>query len=286
MTRAALAASIVLLLAADVSGCAREPAAFAVKEVIPRPEQGALRLNDELTIVFTAPVDPSSVGPQSLRVWSADGAPIEGSFEVGDDRVTFVPRPVSAPDWSDGGWRPGQRVDVSLSAYPDRTGVMSTDGMPLDRPLRLRFSVLDPRGAPAASPPPFRDVAIGAGPALVNRALLVADGGDRVRVRPDGRIRLAFSEPLDPRTVTSDTIRVRFDNPQHANVPCELTLVQSRRSAEVFVRPRDGFPTDSPLILDLGAPGPTDLVGTPFEGTVLLRVDGDPAAAECAGGAP
>ncbi len=277
----------VVLLACDAAACIRAPVPFAVKEILPRPEQGPLRLNDEITIVFTAPIDPSSVCAQSVGFWGADAVPVEGPLEVGEDRVTFVPRPVELADWSDGGYRAGQTVDLALAAFPERTGVLSVDGAPLDAPFRARFHVVDSHATSpvAGAPPAFRDVAVGAGPVLTNRSALVAKGGDRVRVRPDGTIRLDFSEPLDPRSVTPDTIRLSFSNPGHARVPCELVLEQGRRTASVRVRPQGGFALDAPLVLDLGAPGPTDLVGTPFEGTVLLQVEPDASGPAVAGAA-
>lgn len=278
-TPAALAATALLAVA-----CSRAADDFRLVEVIPAPGGAPLRLNEELTLVFSADVDPSSVSDASVAVLKGDGAPARGLLSVAGARVTFAPEPVRSAALDDGGFGPGGSARVSLMGFPARSAVRSARGTPLAGAYRADFRVTDPR---AAGGPKFVDRDPGPPRVLARGAL--DPGGGAASVRPGGWVQLTFSEPLLPGSVQAATIRLYYDNPDRTPVEAELFLDQSLRGARVYVRPRGGFERGTHYLLDCGAPGVVDLAGEELaeDLTLCLRAeDAGPAIAGAAGPPP
>ncbi|MBI4879740.1 MAG: Ig-like domain-containing protein [Planctomycetes bacterium] len=268
-------------LALPFAACSGGKEEFRLVEVIPAASAEPLRLNEPLTFVFSREVDPSSVTAQAVAIRRSDGQPAEGRLATGGDRVTFVPRVVGAAAPLDGGYGAAESVTAELEAFPSRLGVLSASGEPLARPHCSTHHVV-PAGDPAASLSAlFLDAARGVGPRLTNR--LKAPGERFATVRPGGRIRLEFSEPLWPPSVNQGTIRLRYDNPDRDPVDATLELEQDERRAAVELWPRGGFQAGTRYLLGLGEPGVLDLAGTEFDAggacEVPIRVlEDDPAA--------
>lgn len=260
--RAAVAAALLGVAgAAAPLGCSDPPPEFGVRAVTPEPRVG-LRLNEPLSLVFSADVDPSSVSADSVVV-SSGGARVAGRLSTQGARVTFEPSPFTRADLGDGGYPPGAEVDVRIAAFPARTGVRAADGRPLARPFHGVFATrrLGDRPGPDG---PFVDASPGRGPELV-------DGPEWV----GGWVRLGLSEPIWPGSLDAVAVQLRFDDPDRTAVPVEVRLGQGADRADLFLRPRDGFAPGTGYILHVGG-GLCDLAGNEMVGvTKPFQVDPD-----------
>lgn len=259
---------LALLLVAPA--CPRVSEDLSLLEVLPDPRAGPLQLNAQLTLVFDAKVDPSSVTDAAVRLRLGDGRQARGTFSVRGNRVIFTPAAVLTPALDGGGYGGGGDLLLELPGFPSRTGVLSAAGRALAGTHRSRFRIVDPTvEAPRAAL--FQDPRPGAGPALVNQ--LKVPGAEFALVRPGGVIRLRFSEPLDPASVHSRRLRLLYDNPDRDPVDTEIRLLENRMEAVVELRPTDGFRLDDTLyILVLGDPGVTDLVGSGYDPAAIQEV--------------
>jgi hypothetical protein len=237
---------------------------------------------------FSSPIDPSSVGPESIQVREAPrsrNAP--GRFVVSADRVFELALPGCAT--SDAG--PAGGVPRRSSAIPETSAIRNLAGDPLAATVVASFHTL-----PDTSPDLFRDHVPGSAPYLV--ASSPEDGAnplspspivDAVRVRPGNAVVLDFSENLDPCSITEDSIHLAeyevgdptlgfvpaFDStPQDpyvwgggtvlatpARIRCAVTLEQTPLRTRVTLRPVfDRFP-DNALLVATITNGVRDLVG-------------------------
>ncbi len=251
--RSTIALSILVLIV----GCS-ERDDFRVVEVIPTAEAGVLRRNEPVTILFNAEIDPSSVTPRSVRVLLDDGRPAEGRLEPDGARVVFVPDAVRDASLVDGGYRDAREVSVRIAGFPSRGGVLSAGGQPLATPFDQRYRVA-PLGDGDARFLAFVDVAPGP-------PYRIGPDSAAFVVGPDDALAIEFSEPLFPPSVTPETIRLSYDNPDHDPVPTVLELASEPTRARVLVRPVGGFQLGTDYVLQLATPGVRDLVGTPFDG--------------------
>jgi hypothetical protein len=151
---------------------------------------GGARLNEPIVLAFSSPIDPGSVRAESVRVVRAgDGAAVPGRLTVAAASVTFAPKLACRPDLSDGGLHPGERYRVEVPGLPRLACVRSLDGALLDGGVSFEFATVAAAcNAPAAEL--FVDPSPGVRPRFEPSVLLA-----------DGRARLRFSKPLDPRTV-------------------------------------------------------------------------------------
>lgn len=256
------------------SGCERDPDRFRLLEVIPAAASGALMLNKPLTLVFSENVDPSSVSSDALGLRLAAGRPGRGRVVVSGARVEFHPEPVKSVALDDGGYGRGGRVTLDLRGFPSRSGILSVRGEPLAGSVRIALPVVEVDGAATRL---FLDLDGGASPRLLNRLKPV--GEEFARVQPMGKLRLIFSEPLHPASVTAQTVRLLFDNPDRNPVKVALDFQQEEFRAVVDLRPEGGFlHDDARYLLVLGGEGVRDLAGHGYDPASLqeLRIRVDP----------
>jgi Big-like domain-containing protein len=151
---------------------------------------GGARLNQPIVLTFDQPIDPGSVRAETIRVVRArDGAPVPGRLAVAETIVTFSPRAACCADLTDGGFQPGERYRVEVPGLPRLAGVRSIEGALLEGGVAFEFATVSAAvTAPAAEL--FVDANPGVKPRFEPSALLA-----------DGRARLHFSKPLDPRSV-------------------------------------------------------------------------------------
>ena len=262
------------LLAGLLWGCGPDPGEFRVTEILPPPSAGPLLLNQTLTIVFSDTVDPSSVSRESISLRLAGGLEARGRLSVAGARVRFHPAPVSSVDLEDGGYLEGGELTLTLSGFPGRNGVLSGAGETLRSTAVFHLEVVTASAGPPAAL--FLDPDGGAPPRLLNR--LKPPGEEFARVRPGGRIRLVFSEPLLPGSVHSGTIQLLYDNPDRDPVESEILFDQGEARAVVELRPAGGFRQDGVrYLLVLSGAGVRDLVGNRYDSSSVqearLRVD-------------
>lgn len=250
-------------------------------------------LNTVLEFRFSSPIDPASVGPESIQVREGPtfGRNAPGRFVVSADRVLFEPALPGLCDLSDAGFRPGIEYHVTFVGHPETFAIRSLAGDPLAATVVASFHTL-----PDTSPDLFRDHVPGSAPYLV--ASSPEDGAnplspspivDAVRVRPGNAVVLDFSENLDPCSITEDSIHLAeyevgdptlgfvpaFDStPQDpyvwgggtvlatpARIRCAVTLEQTPLRTRVTLRPVfDRFP-DNALLVATITNGVRDLVG-------------------------
>ena len=283
--RATLCFSGACLLIGLLSACNRDSGGFQVIEILPSPSAEPLRLNQVLTIVFSEDVDPSSVSPGAIQIRLADGQPAQGRLETAGSRVRFHPAPVQDERLTDGGYREGGGLSLTLPGFPSRSGVFSGTGDPLQATSCYRLQAVSPSGGPPSGF--FVDVDGGAPPRLLNR--LTRPGEGFGLVRPGGRIRLWFSEPLLPACVHSESIRLFYDNPDRDPVESQLTFEQGESDAVVELSPAGGFLQDGArYLLVLGGVGVRDLVGNGYDPTSVqeVRIRVDALGDEILGGSP
>src|SRR5688572_2565935 len=72
---------LVCCLAASCGPEIAAPSVMEVTDLDPKTDQPLL-LNDEIRVLFTHALDPSSVTRQSVRLVGGDGQPVEGSWRV------------------------------------------------------------------------------------------------------------------------------------------------------------------------------------------------------------
>jgi len=91
------------------------------------PGFGGVHLNSLLELRFSAPVDPATVTPDSIRIFTTTtttdqpdpGAPAIGDYDITGDVVVFRPRIPRRADLSDAGLRIGFTYAIEVPASPD-----------------------------------------------------------------------------------------------------------------------------------------------------------------------
>lgn len=106
------------------SGGARDTTPPDVESVSPRESATAVSLDEEVTVIFTEPIDSASLSAQTLRV-RAGSAPVDGELLASDRTLRFVPaQPLAL----------GTTYTVSLS-----TEITDLAGNPLASPVEWTF---------------------------------------------------------------------------------------------------------------------------------------------------
>lgn len=225
------AAAPWLLVACGASDAA--PRRMALKAIRPL-ERSAVYLNEELVLVFSHEVDPTSISGESLAILADDGTRARGRWTVTGRQVRFRPEPVLSRALDDGGYRPGTSYTVHVVGFPRLDGLRATSGVPLERSLRWRFTTVsidkEPRGFV------FDDV---------SPEQLVWPGIhlDREQIQrplaPGEPIRLLCNEPLDPSTLFDDDFWVEQVTVRDEVVRAEsgeVRVVREPRSRRIDVR--------------------------------------------------
>lgn len=246
--------------------CSRTDDGFHLLAIQPDPAHGPLALNASLTLRFDREVDPSSITGNGIEL-QCDGRPARGRFEVDGNNVTFIPRPVSTLDGSEGGYVPGAELRLVIEGFPGRAGVLDRAGRPLERSVRRSWPV-----ANVGSPGAFLDIAPGRAPVVTNLAALGST--DPRKIKPHGFVRIAFSEPILPSTLSATAIDLRFDNPDRSPVAAEIQFSQGETTSEILVRPVDGFQRETRYLLSLAGGVLTDPSGMAVESMPPITVIG------------
>lgn len=168
------------------------PRWLELRQVRPQERVGVY-LNERIVLHFSAPLDPNSVHPGSVRIVAQDGSVARGRLSVERDRIEFQPAPVLARDLSDGGYRPATRYVVELAGFPRADALRSDAGRVLSESLRWSFetvAVSEPRSGFV-----FEDSSPTNGSPVILRTPVL---------QPLQPIRLTCEEPIDPSTVWSE----------------------------------------------------------------------------------
>jgi len=122
------------------------------------PNFSGVRINAPLELTFSAPVDPASVNPDSIRIFTTTttteqpdpGAPAIGVFLVSGNVVRFLPKVPKEADLSDAGLRIGFRYAIQVPAAPDVIAtVLTTEGKPVEVSFSEEFTTLNQTILPA-----------------------------------------------------------------------------------------------------------------------------------------
>jgi len=179
-------------------------------------------LNDELALIFDAPLDPESVSGRSVQLRGEDGRRVEGRWRVDGRKLEFSPAPVLAPDLSDGGFRPGETLDLVVVGFPSPAALRSDDGRWLEDSKRLRYQVI-PAGAGQVGFL-FDDATPSRGKPLEGSPL---DPGFPLgpALKPGAPLVLRCAEPINPASLDASALRLTTsdDRPMsETNIRLEL----------------------------------------------------------------
>ncbi|HEX5138244.1 MAG TPA: hypothetical protein VFY93_14805, partial [Planctomycetota bacterium] len=246
--------------------------------------QNAIPRNRTLRFRFSAPVALSQDFSQRLKIANVEPTNFSlavGTYIVTGDDVTFVPRLPESPDRADAGFRANASYHVFLKGGPDSlrsaagdtiatqqeflfgTDEFFEDPIPAEPPRALRLLARDLTTGGAvdlsrADPLP-QEVALLDSNALIQKGLAIEPGaGGAPGYATPWAFELHVSEPLDPATVTTDTVElleIRDDaltgattadpghvgNPASFKVPVLLEMVQRpdpTGQIAVFIRVR------------------------------------------------
>jgi len=200
----ALVASAGMVLGA----CKRDDKGFpplAVEIFNFSPNFAGVRLNAPLELTFSAPVDPSSVDPDSIRIFTTTtttnepdpGAPAIGVFVTNGNVVRFLPRIPQRADLSDAGLRIGFRYAVQVPAFPALNTVRTTAGDPVEVAFSEEFTTLNQTILPAPGD-------ITAEPNLPSLSLFFIDEGIENGNDPCARADLPLADRDSPQVVFTD----------------------------------------------------------------------------------
>ncbi|MBI3845042.1 MAG: Ig-like domain-containing protein [Planctomycetes bacterium] len=223
-----------------------------------------LPVNQEVRVRFTSAIDAATVQDATVRVREGPDftRQVPGDVVVNGDTLTFFPKLPALADASDGGFHPGGTYRLELPGFPIALTLASRSGRPLRSTYDTTFRVS------SAMPPFFKDPSFGP-PRVVgtNPASSVPPPSTPIRAgtfNVPTTLRLLFSEPLRPSSVTSRSIAlVARDLAGDDAVPVDLVLEQTNLSVSVAIHPRSPLPENA--ILEVRAFGDiTDLVGNPI----------------------
>jgi hypothetical protein len=238
-------------------------------------------VNERLIFTFSAPVDPDSININTLQIRydasmiDIDGdcfpdnpgnnnAVPDGDFLVDGNRVIFQPRIPSTPENNDVGLYPSHKIasnpstsncirDTDLTMTysvfipglsPEYPSVIRSarDGKPVQASYNSFFTTLEDLSFPP-------DIAIssfidlGPGAPMFDRLDSPLEGATDVPLATSVRVR--FTEPLLPSTVTRDSIfmvAVGPNNGREEIVPCEIQFDQIEST--IILRPLITLPAD------------------------------------------
>lgn len=243
--RAAAVIGVVVGVAAALLGC--EPAgpsapvppsvdAQDLRFIGSSADDGAIEGGAPLELRFSAPIDPATVGPRSVRVERVgSGRPVAATVSCDGDMIRVVIEPTRAP-------KAGESLRVVVEGAPSPRALRSAAGVEL--PERV---VIQARAGGAAV-----DLV---GPALV--ASHPQDG--TADVTPGAAVELRFSEPL-AHTRAGDAVSIRV---RGVAVPATVRASSDRR--RLLVRPTAPLPPGAEVTVAVN-PWVMDDAGNPFAG--------------------
>lgn len=283
-----LPAVAAALAALPAAGCWRStpPAApvFTIHRVSPELGEGAapLLLNDAITVYFSAPVDPMTVTGDSVAVLDAAGHRVPGRLGVEGSWVTFEPVPPVQPSLDDGSLQPDATYRFVVAGFPRSDGVRAADGRHLTAGITVPFRTAGRDVAHLGLPAPLQPVYS----RLLPFALRDAEAAAIPPAIPadDPRLRLQFTLPILPTSVSSEAVEVWLlrnngfgavpRREHHRVVPRAVRVVHLPAAA-------GGYP-GSMLEVDLGSTVRTlpggELVALQPEDFVGVRLATGPAA--------
>ena len=158
----ALRAALVALVMTGVGACSTgggpgEPPLQVVNFNF-APGFGGVALNAPLVLTFSTDVDPASVTPDSVRIFTTTttsaeqepGAPAVGVYFTSGNVVTFLPQIPRRADLADAGLRIGFSYSIQVPAAPDVIGpVRSIEGKPNQVPFQENFTTINHTILPA-----------------------------------------------------------------------------------------------------------------------------------------
>ncbi|HLQ37055.1 MAG TPA: Ig-like domain-containing protein [Planctomycetota bacterium] len=194
-------------------------------------ESRQVLLNQELTVYFSAPVDPLSVTADTVAVLDADGRQLAGRLRVGNQSVTFEPQPPLKPELDDGSYLPDRSYRLVVTGYPRPDGVRSSDGRILQAGVVVPFHTVGRDVRALGLPSPLQPVVGGSLPFL----LRPAESYLPVPLdRP--RLLLHFTAPVLPTSLTNEAFTVSLSQDgryQHVE-PRALRIVDPRPAGDLF----------------------------------------------------
>ncbi|MBL8899479.1 MAG: hypothetical protein JNM84_17715 [Planctomycetes bacterium] len=105
-----------------------------------------MRLNDALWLRFSAPVDPGTLRPETIRIARlVAGEPstenVAGTYRLigRGNVVAFVPEVPLRPDLEDGGLKPDSMYRVRIAGYPRPDGLRALEGQLLEESAVIEF---------------------------------------------------------------------------------------------------------------------------------------------------
>lgn len=191
-----------------------------------------LLLNEEVTVLFDAPLEPGSVTRLAAELRGADGRLAEGTWRVDGRLLEFSPAPVRARDLGDGGFRPGETLTLTLRGYPSASALRSRDGRWLGATVSVPLAVV-PRDEQAFL---FYDATPGYGKPIEVRP---TDPGFALGppLAPGAPLWLRCGEPLDPTSLFDEDFRVEPEDTRlDVSRRVRLELVQNYDDEQVSGR--------------------------------------------------
>lgn len=267
---------LVCCLAASCGPETAEPSVMEVYDLDPNTDQPLL-LNDEISVIFTHALDPSSVTRQSVRLLGGDGQPVEGSWRVDGRELEFSPRPILSRQLDDGGYLPGEEVTLVLKGYPAPSALRSPDGRWLKESVRVRYRVVD-RDAKGFL---FYDATPSRASPL--EAPVGGPGFPQGRpLAPGEPLVLRCPEPIDPTSLHDEDFLVEPDDPHATTAQVRLELLRNFDDEQVDATHEKGallalrfYPPLAPgtyRIAYVGRPGHlTDFRGWPVGRVLALN---------------
>ncbi len=229
--RHALALALVGFAAAACAPRADEPDVLRIVAIEPRAGERLL-LNEEVTVLFDAPLDPGSVTRLAAELRASDGRLAEGTWRVDGRQLEFSPAPVRARDLGDGGFRPGERLTLTLRGYPSAAALRARDGRWLGATVSVPLEVV-PRDQEGFL---FYDATPGYGKPIEVRP---TDPGFALGppLAPGAPLWLRCSEPLDPTSLFDEDFRVEPEDTRlDVSRRVRLELVQNFDDEQVAGR--------------------------------------------------
>lgn len=231
---------------------------------------GLVAVDEPLRITFRGAIDTASVFDATLSIVAVDGPGVgiapRGSWRLAaEDAVEFVPElpaPEPRPLPTSGGLAPATRYELRV------VGGDATGALRFANGERLASSVVFAVTTRAGDVDDVFASARPGGPRLVAVSASPRDDDGRLRIGRLGdhtELRLAFDQPLDPRSLASaEVFALRYDDPQFGTDTNLAVTVELESNAVngsiVLLRPRGVLPTSATLRLTI-APALRDLFG-------------------------
>lgn len=159
-------------------------------------------LNQDLTVYFSAPVDPLSVTSDTFRVRDANGNRVEGEVVVGTRSVRFVPTPPVTASLDDGSFLPDTSYSLEVTGLPLWNAMRSTNGRRLDTSFRRTFRTVRAQPTDQRFASPFLPVGSGTEVFALQDSFLGVDDFEWRMAANTGRLELHCTLPVHPTSAT------------------------------------------------------------------------------------